>query len=142
MVSCNSPSKTKTHSSPFGRMGSSLDNLGRYISLSSEGFWVDPLQFRAVCLLGYLLMEYGSQDSNIIASLGLIVKCSSIPYKQCYEFRTHKILLYFSHVFFSSPCRISSTNKDLGGVPGVRTLLFVRWDHGFRLLPSAGHLGK
>jgi len=27
----------------FERMGSPIDNLGRYISLSSEGLWHDPL---------------------------------------------------------------------------------------------------
>jgi len=74
VVFCNSPSKTKTHSSDFERMGSSIDNPGRYISLSSEGSWIDPLQFRIPHLLGYPPMDYVTQDISIIAFLELIVK--------------------------------------------------------------------
>ncbi len=41
-------------------MGSSPDNLGGYISLSSEDLSDDPLQSRISRLLGYLLMGYVS----------------------------------------------------------------------------------
>jgi len=55
-------------------MGSPGDNLGRYISFSSEGSWIDPLQFRIPRLVGYPLMDYVAQDISIIAFLELIVK--------------------------------------------------------------------
>jgi len=35
--------KTKNPFSLFERMGSPIDNLGRYISFSSEDLWDDPL---------------------------------------------------------------------------------------------------
>jgi len=73
--------KTKNPSSLFERMGSPVDNLGRYISLSSEGSWIDPLQFRIPRLLSYPPMDYVTQDISIIAFLELIVK-SNKTYKR------------------------------------------------------------
>jgi len=66
--------KNKNPFVPFGRMGSSLDNRGRYISLSSEDLSGDPLQRQIPRLLGYPLMDYISQDRSIVVLLGLIVK--------------------------------------------------------------------
>ncbi len=58
-------------------MGSLVDNLGRYISLSSEGLSGDPLQSRIPRLLSYPLIYYVSQDRSIVVLLGLIVKFGS-----------------------------------------------------------------
>ena len=55
-------------------MGSPIDNLGRYISLSLEDSWSYPLQSRIPRLIGYPLMDYVAQDIEIMAFLELIVK--------------------------------------------------------------------